>query len=72
MIESEANVEMTDRLRRSAEMSAKLEARTPHRVWDRARRLEFEAEGLLEGPAEGLVEVGGEADSKLMPFPIAP
>jgi hypothetical protein len=67
---------MPDRLRRSAEMSANLEARTRHHVWDRARSLEFEAEGLaeglLEGLGEGLVEVRGEADSKLMPSSIAP
>src|SRR5689334_11975468 len=76
MIESEAKVEMTDRLRRSAEMSANLEARMRHRVWDRARSLELEAEdpleGLAEGPLEGLVEVRGEAGSKLMPSSIAP
>jgi hypothetical protein len=57
-------------------MSANLKARTRHRVWDRARRLEFEAEGPLEGLAEGppedLVEVRGEAGSKLMPSSIAP
>lgn len=64
MIEREENVEMPDRLRRSAEMSAKLEARRRHHVWDRARRLRFEAEGLLEElveePPEGLAEVRGE------------
>jgi hypothetical protein len=64
MIKSEENVEMPDRLRRSAEMSANLEARMRHGVWDRARRLEFETEGL--------VEVRGETDSKFMPSPIAP
>jgi hypothetical protein len=76
MIESEENVEMPDRLPRSAEMSATLEARMRHRVWDRARSLEFEAEGLLErlaeGPSEGLVEVRGEAGFMLMPSSIAP
>jgi len=76
MIESETNVEMTDRPQRSPEMSANREARMRHRVWDRARGLELEAEGLLEGlaewPPEGLVEVRGEASSKLMPSSIAP
>jgi len=76
MIKSDENVEMSDRLRRSAEMSANLEARMRHRIWDRARRLGFEAEGLLEelaeGPPEGLVEVRGEAGFMLMPSSIAP
>src|ERR1051325_2729661 len=76
MIKSEEDVEMPDRLRRSAEMAANSEARKRRRVWDRARRLELEAEGpvegLGEGPAEGLVEVRGESGSKLMPSSIAP